>query len=278
MKAGQFLLWADLEPDGLAALDATTSEESFKATLKELLKLEGPALRMDVLLELYTNTLRFAREHGFSVEKASTFFSIIKRNHEEMAEAFLPPHKSWEYLKVCTGCPHQHPCLRTMLPMTLTMLPVVISWQSLLLAHSVQRPPYSVGIFTLAEVQLITEFALTHYYAHFKLYRYAFTLKHVKEVHVRLSWAELPPASFPSLSEGVPYEPAPPPSEAPAVEPIEIPPITLDVDVPDAVKKACEEQIAAQVAAMRAQLEQDYADRAAQHEEQIAKLEAAIAK
>ena len=96
---------------------------------------------MDVLLELYINTLHFARKHGFSVEKTSAFFSIIKRNHEEMAEAFLPPHKSWDYLK------------------------------SLLLAHSVQRPPYSVGIFTLAEVQLITEFALAYYYAHFKLYR-----------------------------------------------------------------------------------------------------------
>jgi len=248
MKAGQFLLYADLEPDGLAALDAASSEEGFKGILKELLKLEGPALRMDVLLELDTNTLRFAREHGFSVEKASTFFSIIKRNHEEMAEAFLPPHKSWEYLK------------------------------SLLLAHSVQRPPYSVGIFTLAEVQLITEFALTHYYAHFKLYRYAFTLKHVKAVDVRTSWAELPPASFPSLSEGVPYEPAPPPSEAPAVVPIEIPPIKLDADVPDAVKQAVEAQIAAQVAAMRAQLEQDYAARTSQHEAQIAKLEAAVTK
>lgn len=247
MKAGQFLLYADLEPAGLEALDGTSTEESFKSTLKELLKLEGPALRMDVLLELYTNTLRFAREHGFSVEKTSTFFSIIKRNHEEMAEAFLPPHKSWAYLK------------------------------SLLLAHSVQRPPYSVGIFTLAEVQLITEFALTYYYAHFNLYRYAFTLKHIKEVDVRLSWAELPPATFPSLSEGVPYEPAEPPSEAPAFVPIEIPPIRLDVDVPDAVKQAVEGQIAAQVAAMRAQLEQDYAARMALHEEQIAKLEAAVA-
>jgi len=243
MKAGQFLLWADLEPDGLAALDAADSEDAFKATLSQLLKLEGPALRMDVLLELYINTLHFARKHGFSVEKTSAFFSIIKRNHEEMAEAFLPPHKSWDYLK------------------------------SLLLAHSVQRPPYSVGIFTLAEVQLITEFALAYYYAHFKLYRYAFTLKHVKEVDVRTAWTELPPASFPTLNDGWPVQPAEPPAAAPAYVPIEIPPIELHADVPDAVKQAVEEQIAAQVAAMRAQLEQQYAERTAQHEAQIADLE-----
>ena len=133
-----------------------------------------------------------------------------------------------------------------------------------------------MGIFTLAEVQLITQFALTHYYAHFKLYRYAFTLKHVKTVDVRTSWAEMPPESFPPLMSGVPYEPAPeePPAEAPP-PPIEIPPIELHADVPDAVKQAVEAQIAAQVAAMRAQLEQQYAERAAQHEEQIKALEAA---
>ena len=131
---------------------------------------------MEVLLELYTNTLTAARSWNFSVEKTSPFFSIIKRNHEEMAEAFLPAEKSWEYLK------------------------------SLLLMHAVQRPPHSVGIFTLAELHRITDFALTHYYDHFKLYRYTFTLKHVKQVDVRSSWTELPPASFPSLSEGVPVE------------------------------------------------------------------------
>lgn len=247
MEDSGFLLYADLEPEGLARLDAAPDEDAARAILAELLKLPTQSgLRQEVLLELYMNTLRFAREKGFSVEKTSTFFSIIMRNHKEMVDAFLPPDRSWEFLK------------------------------SLLERHSVQRPPHSVGIFTLDELKAITSFALTNYYAHFKLYRYAFTLRHVKEIDVRTSWAELPPASFPPLGTGVEVDPlaeaAPAPAPAAPI-PIEIPPIELHADVPDAVKEAVEAQIAAQVAAMRAQLEQQYADSAAQHVEQIKSLE-----
>ena len=89
MKAGQFLLYADLLPEGLAALDGAATEEAGKQILTQLLNVSEGGLRKEVLLELYMNALRFARENGFSVEKTSTFFSIIKRNHEEMADAFF---------------------------------------------------------------------------------------------------------------------------------------------------------------------------------------------
>ena len=250
MGAGAFLLYADLQPEGLAALDAAVDEAAQRATLSELLALPQAGLRQEVLLELYMNAISFARSKAFSVEKTSTFFSIVKRNHEEMTEAFLPPDRSWEYFK------------------------------SLLEAHSVQRPPHSVGIFTLSELKSITEFALTHYYAHFKLYRYAFTLRHVKEIDVRTSWAELPPSSFAPLGEGIEVDPLAEPEAAPAPAPppsIEIPPIQLDADVPDDVKQAVEAQIAAQVAAMRAQLEQQYAERTKEHEDLIKQLEAKTA-
>ena len=138
-----------------------------------------------------------------------------------------------------------------------------------------------MGIFTLAELQLITQFALDYYYLHFKLYRYAFTLRHVKSIDVRTSWAELPPDSFPSLLDGVPIE-APEPDaveEAPPPSPpVEMPPIALQADVPPAVREAVEGQIAAQVAAMRAQLESQYAERTAAHEAKIKELEATMGK
>ena len=41
----------------------------------------------------------------------------------------------------------------------------------LLLTHSVQRPPHSVGIFSRLESEQITQFVLDTYYRHFKLYR-----------------------------------------------------------------------------------------------------------
>ena len=100
--AGGFLLWADLTPDDLTALEVASDEADILALLTRMISagdIPDP-LKRDVLLELHLNSLYFARKHGFSAEKTSTFFSIIKRNHEEMAEAFLPPQKSWDYFKV----------------------------------------------------------------------------------------------------------------------------------------------------------------------------------
>lgn len=100
MKAGHFLLWADLQPEDLAELDGASDETAAKSILANLLHLDGEPSRVAVLLELYHNALAFARKHTFSVEKTSTFFSIVKHNHEEMVSGFLPPQKSWEYFKV----------------------------------------------------------------------------------------------------------------------------------------------------------------------------------
>lgn len=48
-------------------------------------------------------------------------------------------------------------------------------FKDLLLMHSVQRPPYSTGLFTLAEVKTIMNWMLDTYYRHYKLYMYTFT-------------------------------------------------------------------------------------------------------
>ena len=40
--------------------------------------------------------------------------------------------------------------------------------------HSIQRPPFSIAIFTQREVQLIQEFALETFLRHFSLYEFAF--------------------------------------------------------------------------------------------------------
>ena len=86
-------------------------------------------------------------------------------------------------------------------------------------------------------------------------------------------------SGFPSLAEGVPYEKTAEPEAAeppPPIKPVELPPIDVGNAVPDALKAAVEEQIAAQVAAVRAMLEEEYADRTAKHEAQIATLEASL--
>ena len=57
-------------------------------------------------------------------------------------------------------------------------LQVDLSFQyckELLLAHSVQRPPYSIGLLTLSEMKAMLAWMLDSYYRHYKLYMYAFT-------------------------------------------------------------------------------------------------------
>ena len=43
--------------------------------------------------------------------------------------------------------------------------------QEKLLTHSVQRPPYSVGIFTLHDMQQLTEYFTDTYFRHYNLYK-----------------------------------------------------------------------------------------------------------
>lgn len=44
-------------------------------------------------------------------------------------------------------------------------------FKELLLRHSVQRPPFSVGLFSFQEMKAITEWMMDSYYRHYKLYQ-----------------------------------------------------------------------------------------------------------
>lgn len=88
-----------------------------------------PSPKALVLLEFYANSLRFAAECRFTTEKTSAFFSIMRANHEETVHGLLSLDQSLLYFK------------------------------ELLLLHSVQRPPYSVGIFSFKDVTLISDYA-----------------------------------------------------------------------------------------------------------------------
>ena len=50
-------------------------------------------------------------------------------------------------------------------------------FKQLMFAHAVDRSPHAVQIFTLEDVERVTEFMLNSYFRHFKLYQYIFTTK-----------------------------------------------------------------------------------------------------
>merc|ERR1712224_341367 len=87
----------------------------------------------------------FAKAQGFSPECTSTFFSIMKSTFDNSMEQLIAVDQAFGLFK------------------------------TLLLRHSVQRPPYSVGVFTLPQLKAINDFVLNGFFRHYKLYRYVFT-------------------------------------------------------------------------------------------------------
>ena len=49
------------------------------------------------------------------------------------------------------------------------------NFKELLLRHSVQRPPHSLGKFNLDDVKKIDAFVLDNFYRHYQMYKYALT-------------------------------------------------------------------------------------------------------
>ena len=103
--------------------------------------------RVNIVLDLYYYTLQFGIEQAFTFDKLSALFSIMKATFLESMAQFLPAKAAFNYFR------------------------------DLLLQHSVQRPPYSVGLFALQDVTAITEFASRSFFRHYMLYKYCFTKK-----------------------------------------------------------------------------------------------------
>lgn len=100
-----------------------------------------------ITLDLYHYTMQFARRKGFTADKVSALYSIAKETHDSSMANFWPARRSFEHFK------------------------------ELLLMHSVQRPPYSIGLFALSDARAITDFFSAGYFRHYMLYKYAFTRK-----------------------------------------------------------------------------------------------------
>jgi len=141
------LTWADLTLENIRELEGIRGGAEWSSRLSALLGLKDTDsdAQSRTLLEMHSNNLNFAAEQGFSAEATSTFFSIMKSTFQDSMDDLLAVDKSYALFK------------------------------STLLRHSVQRPPYSVGVFTLAEIKCINDYVLNGFFRHYKLYRYVFT-------------------------------------------------------------------------------------------------------
>merc|ERR1719235_1701049 len=58
-------------------------------------------------------------------------------------------------------------------------------------SHSVQRPPYTVGVFSPAEAAAITDYVAETFFRHFKMYQYVYVKS--KELHLQVVNEDLAP-------------------------------------------------------------------------------------
>lgn len=86
----------------------------------------------------------FCKKHQFSNEQTSTMMAIVDHIFTEMLDRPLKPEQGLRMLR------------------------------EILADHTLQRPPFSIFIFTEKDVEAIIDFSLTTFLRHFYLYEYAF--------------------------------------------------------------------------------------------------------
>lgn len=143
----QQLTWRDLDMQQVETYLGMSDGASRQEFLKQHVTLPEDDELKAITLDLYHYTLQFAQRQAFTADKVSVIFSLMKETHEQAMKNFWPAKRCFDFFK------------------------------KLLLMHSVQRPPFSVGLFSLADAQSITAFISAGYFRHYLLYKYAFTAK-----------------------------------------------------------------------------------------------------
>jgi len=141
--------------------------------------------RLLIELDLFYYLIQFAKNNDFNFQQISTLFSIVRTVHN---------------MAISTPCNN--------------LKETIEEFYHLLLRHSANRPPYSIGVFTTDQVKLITDYVLSTYFKHFKFYKYVYTKRVRLDVTIQ----------YP----GIPETPQPPTPETKIIE--ETVPVSEDGD------------------------------------------------
>ena len=123
-----------------------TEYKRFKALLTQQLQLNEADKKDQILMDKYYYLVKYGLANGFNQEQISCLLSIIKRTHELAVEtSFGNLDETYDYFK------------------------------SLLLVNAVHRPPYSLHLFNIKQVEQISEYMFDTYFKLFKCYKYVFS-------------------------------------------------------------------------------------------------------
>lgn len=140
-----FLYFGDVTEEDLARAASAQSKAEVKRLLQDCMRIDqAEGFRTEILADMHYHNYTFCMSHDFTPAKTSTFLSIMKLVLEEGIKRRLEVDSAFDVFK---------------------------EW---LLKHSVERPPWSVGIFSFEDVRNITEYVHSTFFRHYRLYMYAF--------------------------------------------------------------------------------------------------------
>jgi len=139
---GSILEWVVLSEEDTKMLLSKTHVQECKLEFGKVLDLKhGLGLEDPASLDLYFKAFLFARQRDYSPRRISTLLSILCKVHEESMEDSWTKEWSFQY------------------------------FTKLLVQHCVQRPPFSVGVFTPSQAEKIVEWITRVYYTQYKIYQ-----------------------------------------------------------------------------------------------------------
>ncbi|KAL3658977.1 hypothetical protein V7S43_016115 [Phytophthora oleae] len=168
------IVWKHASERELAQLATRHSVDDCKSTLAEIFGLDLSDEKQSFLLDFHLHNYSFCRQRHFQLSQMSVFLGIcqtlMKRDFERDSTTDLK--SSFEF------------------------------FQAILLTHSVNRSPKSVGIFSREEVAAIVDYVTNSYYRHFQLYKYIYTpYCHVHLVQREINDIQIPKVPCP-LTQG----------------------------------------------------------------------------
>uniref|UniRef100_A0A0G4HAH1 Uncharacterized protein n=1 Tax=Chromera velia CCMP2878 TaxID=1169474 RepID=A0A0G4HAH1_9ALVE len=170
-----FLTFRDVSKTDLEEAFKSQSKEVARAVLDRCFKVreQDQSFRADIVSDFLLNALLFCISKQMTFEKTSTFLSLLHETLHESVVARLSPGSSFDFFK------------------------------KLLLQHCIQRPPFSVGVFSHQDLQEVQNYAMNTFFRHYKLYQYVYVTHQVLIVKQRRPLLLSVPAPAP-LSEDLP--------------------------------------------------------------------------
>lgn len=146
----------------MSSANSKTSEyKKFKALAAHQLNFKENCKQDQILIDKYYYIIRFGIDSNFSTEQINSLLLIVKRTHELAIEtSFGNLDETFDYFK------------------------------KLMVMHSVHRPPYSVKVYSLDQVDQIIAYVFDIYFKQFKFYKFVFSL--AVRLDLKLKYSNLP--------------------------------------------------------------------------------------